>query len=120
MAKYPSIRFKGFSEEWKESILRQEVNYTSTGVRACDVTAAGVHDLYDANGIIGKIDSVASFAPYISIIKDGSGVGRVRMLPEGTNCIGTMGVITPKGENSIDFIFRNATNLHWVSNVLTS
>lgn len=107
MSKKPNIRFNGFTQEWKESQLKNEVEYTSTGVRACDISSQGQYDLYDANGIIGKVETYASDKPYVSIIKDGSGVGRVRLLPKFTNCLGTMGVISSKEMSDIDFIFSH-------------
>ena len=33
---------------------------------------------------------------YITIIKDGAGVGRTRMLPKNSMFLGTMGALTPK------------------------
>ena len=103
----PQIRFQGHEGEWKEKTLKQVVNYSSTGVRACDVSDNGLYDLYDANEVIGKTSTFASDNPYISIIKDGSGVGRVRLLPGKTNCLGTMGAITPKDSNDVNFAFSH-------------
>ena len=103
----PQIRFQGHENEWEEKTLKQVVNYSSTGVRACDVSDNGLYDLYDANEVIGKTSTFASETPYISIIKDGSGVGRVRLLPGRTNCLGTMGVITPKDSNDVNFAFSH-------------
>ena len=56
----PRIRFKGFTEPWEKSQLKKEVDYTSTGVRACDISSNGKYDLYDANDIIGKVNIYAS------------------------------------------------------------
>ena len=103
----PDIRFNGHEEEWEEKTLKDAVNYSSTGVRACDVSEDGLYVLYDANEVIGKTSTYASEKNYVSIIKDGSGVGRVRLLPEKSNCLGTMGVITPKDSNDINFIFSH-------------
>ena len=103
----PDIRFNGHEEEWEETTLKDAVNYSSTGVRACDVSEVGLYDLYDANEVIGKTSTYASEKNYVSIIKDGSGVGRVRLLPGKSNCLGTMGVITPKDSNDINFIFSH-------------
>lgn len=41
---------------------------------------------------------------YLTIIKDGSGVGRTRKLDKNTYFIGTMGGIIPKGSD-INFLF---------------
>lgn len=103
----PPLRFAGFSEEWQEKKLGEVVEYNSTGVRTCDVSDDGQYELYDASGVIGKVKSVAYDQPYISIIKDGSGVGRVRKLPALTNCLGTMGCIVPRIGNNIDYIYSH-------------
>ena len=101
----PDIRFEGFEEAWEEKQLKDLVNYSSTGIRVCDCDNSGKYELYDANEVIGKINSYVSDASFISIIKDGSGVGRVRLMPGYTSCIGTMGCLTSKDDNDINFIF---------------
>lgn len=45
---------------------------------------------------------------YISVIKDGAGVGRIRKLPKNTMIIGTMGALQAKNAN-LDFIFALLT-----------
>lgn len=101
----PDIRFEGFEEAWEEKQLKDLVNYSSTGIRVCDSDNSGKYELYDANEVIGKINSFVSDSSFISIIKDGSGVGRVRLMPGYTSCIGTMGCLTSKDDNDINFIF---------------
>ncbi len=103
----PALRFKGFEEEWEEKKLGDTIDYNSTGIRACDADSKGEYDLYDANEIVGKVSTFAHNHPYVSIIKDGSGVGRVRLLPANTNCLGTMGIISSKDNNDINFIFSH-------------
>ena len=102
----PQIRFRGFEEQWVEKELQSIADYKSSGLKASDAKPNGKYTLYDANGEIGKTDTYVSNTPYISIIKDGSGVGRVRKLPAQTNCIGTMGCISALSNNDIDFIFQ--------------
>lgn len=86
---------------------RRGAKYTATGVKICDISDNGQYDLYDASEVIGKVNTFAYDQPYISIIKDGSGVGRVRKLPKQTNCLGTMGCIVPRIGNSVDYIFSH-------------
>ena len=117
--KKPNIRFNEFDEEWDEKQLKDAVAYQATGVRACDASDDGSYDLYDANGVIGKIDTCASEKPYISIIKDGSGVGRVRMMPEQSNILGTMGCITAKDDNDIHFIFSHLQTKDFKNHIIS-
>jgi type I restriction enzyme S subunit len=60
--------------------------------------------LYDANDLIGRTDKSALLVDYISIIKDGAGVGRVRRLPKNSCILGTMGAIIPQNID-YDFLF---------------
>ena len=46
---------------------------------------------------------------YITIIKDGAGVGRTRMLPKNTMFLGTMGALTPKN-SSLGFLYQLVTS----------
>lgn len=56
----------------------------------------GIYPIYGASGFIKNIDSFAIDTPYIGIVKDGAGVGRVMLLPAKSSVIGTMQYILPK------------------------
>lgn len=56
----------------------------------------GIYPIYGASGFIKNIDSFAMDTPYIGIVKDGAGVGRVMLLPAKSSVIGTMQYIIPK------------------------
>lgn len=65
--------------------------------------------MFDANGTIGKTSKNVIKKEYISIIKDGAGVGRIRKLPKNTAILGTMGAI--KAEKcDYDFLFTLLEN----------
>lgn len=92
----PEWRFPEFRDgrEWKKYKLNDICNYNSSSLTINHARTDGEYDFYDANSMIGKIDSYASNKPYITIIKDGAGVGRLRKLQEYTNFVGTMGMLT--------------------------
>lgn len=92
------IRFKGFSGEWEDRALREICTYHSSLLTVNDAATNGVYPLYDANKCIGYTDKNIQYTDYITIIKDGSGVGRVRVLPKKSSFIATMGAI--KAEKS--------------------
>ena len=100
----PSIRFKGFTDPWEQCKLNELVRYYSSNLTASDAQEDGLYDLYDANNLIGKTNSNSIKAKYITVIKDGAGVGRIRILPQNTSFIGTMGALLPENSN-IDFDF---------------
>ena len=102
----PEIRFKGFTDDWEQRKLNQFSKYITSNKTVSDIVIDGKYDLYDANSIIGKINKDVIKEEYITIIKDGSGVGKVRRLPKNTLFIGTMGGIVSMNSN-IDFIYCN-------------
>ena len=91
----PKIRFKGFTEAWEQRKLNEIVSYASSSLSAKDAADDGKWNLYDANQLIGKTNLFFVRDDYITIIKDGAGVGRVRLLPKNSAFIGTMGVLLP-------------------------
>ena len=103
-ATVPEIRFAGFTGDWKERKLSQLVSYFSSNLTAKDVQENGIYDLYDANGVIGKINCSPRKKEYISVIKDGAGVGRIRKLPKNTLVIGTMGILESI-DSDLNFVF---------------
>ena len=98
-SKKPRIRFKGFTEEWEQRKLNEVSSYEASNLTAQDNNLNGHYDLYDANELIGKTDKSYIKKDYISIIKDGAGVGRIRKLPQNTAILGTMGAIKPENCN---------------------
>lgn len=102
--KKPSIRFKGFTEDWEQRKLNEICNYTSSSLTVNNVSEKGRYPLYDANTQIGMIDLFHMSEDYITVIKDGAGVGRIRKLPKNTAFIGTMGALT-SNNNELDFLY---------------
>ena len=64
----------------------------------------GKYPLFGASGLVKNIDFFHQGKPYIGIVKDGAGVGRVNIYPAYSSLVGTMQYIFPKEGYSIDFI----------------
>ncbi|MCL0311544.1 restriction endonuclease subunit S [Apilactobacillus sp. TMW 2.2459] len=103
-SKLPRLRFKEFIGEWEEKKLGDVSFSKNSSLTSKSVTKNGNYDLYDANGIIGKTNIFYSKNIYISIIKDGSGVGTLRMMPKFSSITGTMNYIDTNNSN-IFFIY---------------
>ncbi len=108
MANTPNIRFKGFADDWEQRKIEEICTYHSSSLTIKDIDEDGVYNLYDANSLIGKTNKGSMIEDYITIIKDGAGVGRTRLLPKNTMFLGTMGALTPKNSN-LDFLFQLIT-----------
>lgn len=110
-ATVPEIRFSGFSDKWRYCTLNEICTYRSSSLKVSDAKRDGKYVLYDANNPIGYIDYEPVRSEYVSIIKDGAGVGRCRLLPKDTFIIGTLGAIIPKNNCNINFLYNIVGNL---------
>lgn len=67
-------------------------------------TRNGDYPIYGASGLIKNIDFYHQEKPYIAIVKDGAGVGRVMQLPAKSSVIGTMQYIIPNEGVSVEYL----------------
>lgn len=64
----------------------------------------GCYPIYGASGYIKDIDFYTSDQPYIGIVKDGSGVGRVDQYPAFSSLLGTMQYVLPNENMDITYL----------------
>ena len=64
----------------------------------------GDYPIYGASGLIKKVSFYHQDKPYLSIVKDGSGVGRVTKMDAYTSVIGTLQYILPKENIDLDYL----------------
>ena len=66
----------------------------------------GDYPLYGASGVVKNVSFFHRNTPYIGIIKDGAGVGRVNRYPAYSSLVGTLQYIIPNSDVcSIDYIY---------------
>lgn len=114
----PKRRFKGFKNAgaWEQCKLYEFSIYNTSSLSIGDAKAEGKYKLYDANKLIGYTNENAQTKDYITIIKDGSGVGRVRLLPKNSSFIGTMGAILTNGSD-INFLYSYLENTDYSKHI---
>ena len=105
----PEIRFTGFTEAWEQRKLGEVFEYLSSQVQANQAQAEGRYKLFDASSQIGY-SSIGSNRPLVTIIKDGSGVGRIRLIPYNSWFIGTLGGLLAN-EIDVDFGYALLQNI---------
>ena len=93
---------------WEQRKLSELVIYHASNLTASDANENGNYYLYDANSIIGKTNEEPLRTKYITVIKDGAGVGRIRKMPKDTMFIGTMGGLIADDSN-LNFIYALLT-----------
>jgi type I restriction enzyme S subunit len=64
----------------------------------------GDYPIFGASGLIKKVSFYHRDQPYLSIVKDGSGVGRVTKMDAYTSIIGTLQYIIPKENIDLDYL----------------
>lgn len=88
----------------KELAIKDICIKGSSALKQKELLAIGKYPVYGASGISGYLNSYQQEKPYIGIVKDGSGIGRVDFYPEKTSLIGTMQYILPKNGYNIRYI----------------
>jgi type I restriction enzyme S subunit len=71
----------------------------------------GDYPIYGASGLIKNISFYHQNKPYLSIVKDGSGVGRVTKMDAYTSVIGTLQYILPKEDIDINYLYYNLISI---------
>ena len=69
----------------------------SSNLKQSDViNQNGQYPVYGAAGLLGNIDSYHQDKPYVAVVKDGAGIGRVTLHPGYSSVIGTLQYLLPK------------------------
>ena len=80
----------------------------------------GEYPLYGAEGIIKYVDFYEMKSPYISIIKDGAGVGRLNLCNEFSSALGTLQCLIPKQDININFLYFYLKTLNFYKYIVGS
>lgn len=105
------IRFKDDNgidfPDWEEKKLGDITNKKSSNISANSIEQIeGDYIVYGATGELKKIDFYEMDRPYISIVKDGSGVGRVNVCKPFSSVLGTLDILTNNESSDLDFVFQ--------------
>ena len=80
--------------------IKGSSNIAQKDLEDCD----GSYPIYGASGLIKYVDFYKQDKPYIAVVKDGAGVGRIMRLPAKSSIIGTMQYIFPNENVDIGFL----------------
>jgi type I restriction enzyme S subunit len=106
----PELRFPEFKNEGEwESNLLEEITISessSMALNKLELKSKG-YPVYGADSIVGYIDDFQQDEKYISIVKDGSGVGRLNLCQSHSSILGTLACIKSKNEKQfhLDWIY---------------
>ncbi|MDC4163541.1 restriction endonuclease subunit S [Mycoplasma sp. T363T] len=111
----PEIRFKGFSEGWNISKIKKLVDYRVSKLLISNAKSFGKYELFDTTKKIGYTNYSFIKNSYISIVKDGSECGRVRLMQPYTYFTSTLGGLIPKNKFDASFLFARLSILNFSS-----
>lgn len=104
------IRFKDENgndyPEWEEKRLGEICKKSSSSLSANQIEDNyGQYKLYGAIGLMKSVDFYQEEKPYISIVKDGAGVGRVLLCDSYSSVLGTLDKISTVSSNNLVFVY---------------
>ena len=105
------IRFKDDNDnnfsDWEEKKLGEITNKKSSNISANSIEFnKGEYTIYGATGELKEVDFYEMDRPYISIVKDGSGVGRVKLCKPYSSVLGTLEILTNNKSSDLNFLFQ--------------
>ena len=71
----------------------------------------GIYPIYGASGFIKNVSFFHRERPYLSIVKDGSGVGRVTIMDAYSSVIGTLQYILPKENIELKYLYYSLISI---------
>ncbi len=84
-------------EGWEIKRVKEICDKASSNIAQKEIVGkTGDYPVYGASGYVQNIDFFHRDKPYIGVVKDGSGVGRVNTYPAKTSLLGTLQYIIPK------------------------
>ena len=112
------IRFKDDSgndfPDWEEKILRDICHKKSSNISANTLeNNSGIYKVYGANGLFQTVNFFEENEEYISIVKDGAGIGRIMLCEAKSSVLGTMDIIKPNENGDIGFLFSVLLNINF-------
>ena len=73
---------------------------------------SGEYPIYGASGFIKNVDFYQQENPYVAVVKDGAGIGRIMKLPAKSSVIGTMQYIIPNDTVDISYLAYAMEQMH--------
>jgi type I restriction enzyme S subunit len=100
--------------DWEEKLLGEIATKASSNISANTIEDnVGEYKLYGASGFLKKIDFFREKEPFISIVKDGAGVGRTLLCDANSSVLGTLDIIKPKVKVVLYFLYSVLNNVRF-------
>ncbi|MCE3296020.1 MAG: restriction endonuclease subunit [Crocinitomicaceae bacterium] len=112
------IRFKDENgnefPEWEEKSLFDICTKKSSNISANSLSVtSGDYKIYGANGFLQYVDFYEENDAYISIVKDGAGVGRILLCEAKSSVLGTLEILKIKENTNLPFLYYLISNINF-------
>lgn len=116
----PELRFPDYEKdgEWAEQTLGYVANSESSSLSLNKIELKeNGYPVYGADSIVGYIDEFQQEEKYISVVKDGSGVGRLNLCQPKSSILGTLACIKSKDleKFNLDWIYYQMSTIDFTS-----
>lgn len=92
-------------EGWRKLKIKDICTKGSSNIAQNKIEGlSGDYAVYGASGYVQNVDFYHQEKPYIGIVKDGSGVGRVNVYPAYSSLLGTLQYIIPKEGYLLNYV----------------
>ncbi len=83
-----------------------------SSLRQKDTLPVGDYPVYGASGICGYLSDYQHNEPYVAVVKDGAGVGRVQLCSGKSSVLGTLQALLPKEEVNCEYLYEVVRSLN--------
>lgn len=107
--------------DWEEIRLIDIAEKSSSNISANSIKEnEGEYEIYGASGVLKRVDFFQQENPFISIVKDGAGVGRTLLCNPYSSVLGTLDIIRPKHNVNLYFLFSIFQNIRFEKFIIGS
>lgn len=121
----PELRFPDNNgqdyPDWQEKRLGEVCEKQSSNMSANSLDESkGEYKVYGASGFLQYAEFYKQVDAYISIVKDGAGVGRILLCDEKSSVLGTLDILKPRAGNNLQFLYALISNVRFVKYITGS
>ncbi|NRD19842.1 restriction endonuclease subunit S [Winogradskyella eckloniae] len=107
--------------DWEEKRLGEIATKKSSNIAANTIEEnIGDYKLYGASGYLKSIDFYREEEAFVSIVKDGAGVGRTLLCEPKSSVLGTLDIISPKIKVNLYFLYSVLNNIRFNKYIIGS
>lgn len=107
--------------DWEEKSLGDICTKASSSISASSLEGnTGDYPVYGASGYIKSVDFYDEEEPYVAIVKDGAGVGRIQYCNARSSVLGTLDKLKPSKNINITFLYSSLLRMNFVKYVTGS